>query len=109
MMRGNDGDVEIGQGVSNIQNFAAVTTYKHNPGENWRWQASAGLLRDRLDTETPFGESSTQTRRTQASVQAERGIGGYSLWLLGMDSWHEAGDSSDNWAGDSYDSGAWPG
>src|SRR5690625_77374 len=108
-MRGNDGQVEFDQGAADILSWSAVTTYKHNRGENWRWQASAGLLRDRLDTEAPFGESSTQTRRTQASIQAERGIGMYSQWLLGMDSWRESGYSSDNWSGDRYNIGAWTG
>lgn len=107
--RGNDGQVEFDQGVSDIQSWSAMTRWQQDLGSDWNWQLSAGLHRDELDTRAPFGDSITMTRRAQMGVQTEYRLGDHSIWLLGLDGWRESGYSSGAWQGDRHNLGGWTG
>ncbi|NEZ02878.1 TonB-dependent receptor [Wenzhouxiangella sp. XN201] len=107
--RASDGQVEFDQGVSDMRNYSARTEYRSALSGPWQWQASIGLHRDRLETETAFSDSETVTRRLQTGIQAERALGNNQLWLLGVDAWRESGYSADSWSGDRYNIGAWTG
>lgn len=104
-----DGEVEFDQGVSEFLNYSLRGEYRHHSDGPWQWQVSAGIHRDRLDTETPFGFSEAITRRVQSGLQAERMVGEHALWLAGVDVWSESGVSRNSWADSRYNLGAWTG
>lgn len=103
-----DGRIEFDQGVSDFRNGSAGLSWRHASRGPWQWQASAGMLRDRLETENDFGGSETVTRRVQAGLQAQRDLG-RGDWLVGVDAWRESGYSADQWRDDRSNFGAWTG
>lgn len=103
------GETEFDQGESDFLNYAASLSYRSDLDADWRWQASLGAHRDRLETETPFGESEAITRRTQAGAQVETTLGASSRLLFGADGWQESGVSRGQWAESRYNIGAWAG
>jgi len=105
----SDGAVEFDQGESDMLDYALRTVYHHRTGSRWRWQASAGLYRDRLDTETAFGQTETVTRRTQAAVQAERSLEQLGIWLVGIDAWRVSGVNRNSWSNSRHNIGVWTG
>ncbi len=103
------GDNEFDQGVSEFLNYSGGLTYLSNPSGDWLWQAGLQTLRDRLETETPFGASEVVTRRIQTSFQAERRLAGGALVLVGADGWDESGLSRGDWSQSRHNVGLWTG
>ena len=103
------GDNEFDQGESDFLNYAARVAYHTDSSAAWRWQYSLGAARDRLETETAFGESEAITRRVQAGMQTETALGAGSRLLLGVDGWQESGVSRGEWSESRYNIGAWTG
>jgi len=103
------GEVEFDQGESDFVNYATLISYQTDPAAAWRWHYSVGAYRDRLETETPFGESEAITRRTLAGVLTETDLGADNRLMLGADAWQESGVSRSAWAESRYNLGAWAG
>lgn len=103
------GEIEFDQGESDFTNYSGTVEYFHRTAGAWQWLLSAGTLRDRLETETPFGVSEDITRRVQAGFQAERALGADAAWMVGADAWRESGISRGVWAESRYNLGVWTG
>jgi vitamin B12 transporter len=102
------GDMEFDQGESDFLNYAGGLEYRWDrPG--WRWLTSLSAYRDRLETETAFGQSEVITRRAQAGAQGETALGNQTRWLIGVDGWQESGVSRNQWAEQRYNLGIWSG
>ncbi|GAB4168392.1 MAG: TonB-dependent vitamin B12 receptor [Wenzhouxiangellaceae bacterium] len=91
-----DGRNEFDQGESEFTNASLRVEFRRALGE-LEWQIGAGLLDDRLETESAFGTSLAKTRRWQAEMLLQRRRGEQPGWLIGVDAWREDGESRDQW------------
>ncbi len=103
------GTSEFDQGESDFLNYAARLEYQTDGQGPWQWLTSAGLYRDRLETETPFGESEVVTRRVQTAFQGQRNLDQDNRWMVGVDTWKESGVSRNAWSEQRYNVGIWTG
>lgn len=103
------GETEFDQGESDLLNYATGLEYRLDPVGDWSWLLSASAYRDRLETETPFGEDEAITRRIQLGSQAERAINDSQRLMFGLDGWRESGVARDQWSESRDNLGAWVG
>jgi len=95
--RGAFGETEFDQGLSDFENWSWRFDYRHEDIGPWRWRAGLATVRDRLETESPFGRSEVVTRRLQGDWLVERDLGATGSWLFGVDAWRESGLSVGQW------------
>ncbi|MDT8450086.1 MAG: TonB-dependent receptor [Wenzhouxiangellaceae bacterium] len=95
--RAATGETEFDQGESEFDNWSWRFDYLHDGSGPWRWQAGLATLRDRLETDSAFGNSEVVTRRLQGDVLVERDLAPGHSWLLGADAWRESGVSEGQW------------
>jgi vitamin B12 transporter len=103
------GDVEFDQGESEFLNYALHGRYRRDTAGPWTWEGTAAFYRDDLETDSGFSLSEAATRRLQAGIQAERGLGADTTWLLGVDAWRVEGDTRGAFDEDRNNFGVWTG
>lgn len=102
------GSTEFDRGETDFDNGSLRIDYSIGRPEGWQFRIGGGVLTDDLFTETSFGTSEFETRRTQIDLVAERAIGA-STWLFGIDGWREQGRSAGQWDEDRANLGVFSG